>query len=226
MTWRRRVVVDSFEGLLQPFAGDVNARCLARTLDADFEGIARALAPRAEAADGLLVIDEDTLRSVAGLDARAVSLVLDDVRRLTALGREPQLNVLTRYPADTRGLPISVDVHSFHADRAPVETDTFLCTYAGACTEGLDNDDAVRLVDDPGVAAALRALHGRDDGFDAFLVEGCFDLHYRVKPGAAPFSFGVGQLWRLTVAWPGAPVAPCIHRAPVPDGRPRLLLIS
>jgi hypothetical protein len=219
-------VVASFDALLQPFAADVNAWCFARTLDADFEHIARVLAPRAEDADGLLVVDEALLRSVPGVDARAVDVLLDDVHRLTSLGRAPQLNVLTRYPADTRGLPISVDVHSFHADRAPVEADTFLCTYFGACTEGLDNDDAVRLVDDALTVQALRAVHGRDEGFAEFLVEGCFDLHYRARPGASPWAFGLGQLWRISVDWPGAPVRPCIHRAPAHDGRPRLMLIS
>jgi hypothetical protein len=225
MTQRRRVV-GSFDALLQPFADDVNAWCFARTLDADFEGLARALAPRAEEADGLLVVDEAVLRSVPGVDERAVHVLLDDVRRLSALGREPQLNVLTRYPSDTRGLPISVDVHSFHADRAPVEADTFLCTYAGACTEGLDNDDAARLIDDAAVSEALRALHGREEGFAEFLVEGCFDLHFRMKPGATPYSFGAGNVWRISVEWPGAAVRPCIHRAPAQDARPRLLLIS
>jgi hypothetical protein len=225
MTQRRRVV-GSFEALLQPFTGEVNSWCWARSFDADFEGLARALAPRAEAEDGVLVVDEDLLRGLSGVDPRAVKALLEDLQRLSALGREPQLNVLTRYPADTRGLPISVDVHSFHVDRAPVEADTFLCTYAGACSEGLDNEEAVRLVDDDAVLGALRAVHGRDEGFSEFLAEGSFDLHFKMKPNAVPFSFGVGSLWRISVDWPGATALPCIHRAPAPDGRPRLLLIS
>lgn len=223
---QRHRVVDSFEGLLQPFSGDVNAWCFARPLAAEFEPIAAALAPRAEAEGGLLVVEEALLRAVPGVDPRAVAFLLEDQRRLAALGREPQLNVLTRYPSDTRGLPISVDVHSFHADRAPIEADTFLCTYAGACSELLANEDAVRLVDEPDIEAALRALHGKATGFAEFLAEGSFDLHYRMKPGATPVAFGVGHLWRITVAWPGSRVLPCIHRAPAYDGRPRLMLIS
>lgn len=219
-------VVDSFEALLQPFSGRVNARCLSRTLEGDFDALAATFASRAEAEGGVLVLDGELLRATRGLDARAVSAVLEDCRRLEALGRNPQLNVLTRYPRDVRGLPVSVDVHSFHVDRAPVEADTFLCTYAGAPSEALRPGDAERLVDDPLIRRELRAHFGRDEGFDAWLAEECFDLHFRAKPGATPFSFGVGHLWRLAVAWPGAPVAPCVHRAPVPDGRPRLLLIS
>ena len=73
---------------------------------------------------------------------------------------------------------------------------------------------------------ALRALHGRAEGFADFLVEQSFDLHFAMKPGATPFSFGTGHLWRVATAWPGAVELPCIHRAPPHDGRPRLLLIS
>lgn len=219
-------VVGSFDELLQPFSGGVNARCLARTLEGDFDALAAAFASRAEEEGGVLVLDRELLRRTRGLDVRAVSVLLEDLRRLEDLGRNPQLNVVTRYPRDVRGLPVSVDVHSLHVDRAPVEADTFLCTYAGAASEGLPNESAERLVDDPLIRRRLREHFGRDDGFDAWLAEECFDLHFRAKPGATPFSFGTGHLWRLVVAWPGAPVAPCVHRAPLPDGRPRLMLIS
>lgn len=222
----RRLRVDSFETLLEPFLAGVNAKYLPRALDADFDGLAHALASRADDEGGLLVVDDAMLRGVRGVDARAVQVLLEDRARLAALGREPQLNVITHYPRDTRGLPVSVDVHSFHVDRAPVEADTFLCTYAGASSEGLDDEDAVRLIDDPLISAALRDLHGGDEGFADFLVEGSFDLHFAKRPGAVPFTFGVGPLWRLAVAWPGSPVTPCIHRAPDADGRPRLMLIA
>jgi hypothetical protein len=222
----RRSAVDSFEALLEPFTAGVNAKCLSRTLDADFEKLAALLAPRADDEGGVLVVDDALLRKLHGVDARAVEVLLDDRARLAALGREPQLNVITHYPRDTRGLPMSVDVHSFHVDRAPVEADTFLCTYAGASSEGLDDEDAVRRIDDPLINAALRKLHGRDEDFADFLAEGSFDLHFAKRSGAVPFTFGVGHLWRLAVAWPGSPVTPCIHRAPDDDGRPRLMLIS
>ncbi len=206
----RRRIVTSFDALLEPFANGVNALCFERKLGGEFEDIAASLASRAEDEDGVLELDASMLR---GADERAVKVLLDDLAWLTALGRAPQLNVITRYPRDERGLAISVDVHSFHVDRAPIEADTFLCTYAGACSEGLDNDDAERLLDDPKIAAALGAAEFAD-------------LHFRAKPGAVPYSFGVGNLWRVAVDWPGSAVLPCIHRAPPHDGRPRLLLIA
>jgi len=204
----RRQIVTSFDALLKPFANGVNALCFERNLAGDFEHIAASLAPHAK--DGVLEVDESMLR---GFDERAVKVLLEDLEKLTALGREPQLNVITRYPRDERGLAMSIDVHSFHVDRAPIEADTFLCTYAGASSEGLDNDDAERLLDDPQIAEALRG--------DEFA-----ELHFRAKPGAVSYSFGLGNLWRVAVDWPGSSVLPCIHRAPPHDDRPRLLLIA
>ena len=77
---------------------------------------------------------------------------------------------------------------------------------------------------------------GRDDrggraddaGFAAYLAEHSYDLHYAPQPGALPFSFGIGCLWRIAIAYPGCPVLPCIHRAPLtlPGDEARLLLIS
>jgi hypothetical protein len=125
---------------------------------------------------------------------------------------------------------MSTDVFSFHADSAPVETDTWLCTYHGPASEGLPNDEARRRVDIPETRAELlRRFGGPDDAtFLEYLSEHHYDLHYAPRPNARPYSFGLGNLWRIAVDWPGGPVLPCIHRAPehTPDQPPRLLLIS
>lgn len=123
-----------------------------------------------------------------------------------------------------------VDVYSFHADSAPVAAETWLCTYAGAPSEGLRNDEALRRVDIPATRAELLRCFGGPDGddFREFLRDHCYDLHYAPTANARPFSFGVGNLWRIAVEYPGSPVPPCIHRAPatLPGQPPRLLLIS
>jgi hypothetical protein len=63
--------------------------------------------------------------------------------------------------------------------------------------------------------------------FEEFMRENCYDLHYAPSGGTVPFSFGIGNLWRIAVEYPGSPVPPCLHRAPAaPSGQPRLLLIS
>ena len=84
-------------------------------------------------------------------------------------------------------------------------------------------------MDIPETRAELLRLHGGADdaAFAEFLRENCYDLHYAPAPGARPYSFGLGNLWRIATDWPGSPVPPCVHRAPAPlPGQSRLLLIS
>jgi hypothetical protein len=225
---KRRDVVDSFAELVRrPLDDGINALCWPRALAGDFGEVARLLAPT----EGVLTVDAHTLRALSLSPAGRVAAdgMLDDMRALDELGRDPMLNCITSYARDERGLPISTDVLSFHADRSPIEVDTWLCTYFGKSSEGLDNDDARRLIDAQNVRRALLEEYGGDDddGFAAFVRDGAFDLHYGVVDGAAPFSFGVGHLWRIAVEWPGCRVPPCLHRAPAtqPGDEPRLLLI-
>lgn len=231
-TTKRRATVSTFEELAtRPFEPGHNALCWPRTLAGDFGEVARRLAPP----EGLRVITAGDLHTLTLSPAGriAADLMLEDLRRLDALGHEPVLNCITSYPRDERGLAISTDVMSFHVDRSPIHVDTWLCTYHGQPSEGLDNDEAQRRIDAAEVRATLRSQFDNqfpDDGFedfDEFVREGAFDLHYRANEDAEPFSFGVGNLWRIAVLWPGSPVPPCIHRAPLagPGYEPRLLLI-
>jgi hypothetical protein len=119
---------------------------------------------------------------------------------------------------------VPTDVFSFHVDSAPVEADTYLCTYHGPASEGLRNEEAQRRVDIPATRAELLNLFGGEDNADfcEFLTEHCYDLHYASVPSARPFSFGLGNFWRIATEWPGSPVPPCVHRAPklCPASRP------
>lgn len=225
----RHATVQSFDELAsRPFADGVNALCWPRALTGDFGEVARLLV----SADGVRVVTASALAALPLSPAGRVAAdhLRDDLRRLDALGLDPVLNCITGYPRDERGLAIATDVLSFHVDRAPLEVDTWLCTYHGKSSEGLDNDHAVRRVDLPEVRAALLRDYGGDDddGFADYLREGSFDLHYAPTALAEPFAFGVAHLWRIAVAWPGCPVPPCIHRAPTtsPGDAPRLLLIG
>jgi hypothetical protein len=221
-------IVRSFEELLAtPFADGVNALCWPRVLAGDFGEVLAQLPP----GDGIRGIDEAELAALtlgpAGSLAR--DALLDDLRRLRDAERDPVLNRIDAYPRDEEPGPVATDVMSFHADSAPVEADTWLCTYHGACSEGLRNDEACRKVELPAIRAALLADFGGedDDAFAEYLADGCYDLHYAPLPGARPYAFGIGHLWRIAVDWPGSPVPPCIHRAPDtrPGDPPRLLLI-
>ncbi len=227
---RIRLVHSFAELAANRFTEGVNALCWERNLAGDFGEIIRALTPESHRAVGIEVIDEARLQALELSPAgrAAVAAIITDLAFLREQQRDPVLNCIHGYPRDEESGPVATDVFSWHADSAPVEADTWLCTYHGSPSEGLRNEEAVRRVDVPATRAELLKLFGGadDEGFREFLHEHCYDLHYAALPGATPYSFGIGNLWRIAVDWPGSPVPPCIHRAPptIP-GQPRLMVI-
>jgi hypothetical protein len=222
-------LVKSFEELVgTAFGGEVNALCWCRELSGNFGEVLEVLA----AGEGITTLEDEDLEGLClSEEGRlAVEFMLGDLRRLREHGLEPVLDCVNGYLRDADPGPVPTDVFSFHVDSATAEADTYLCTYHGPASEGLRNDEAVRRVDVPETRAELLKLYGGDDdeGFREFLSENCFDLHYAMLEGAKPFGFGVGNLWRIAVAYQGSPVTPCIHRAPetMPGDPGRLLLIS
>ena len=220
-------LVNSFHELITtPFADGINALCWPRTLPGDFREIIQHLT----ISPGITNLDDALLLSLPLSPAgrTAIDILLEDQRLLREHGLDPILNCIDGYPRDED--PIPTHVFSFHADSAPVEAETWLCTYHGFPSEGLRNDQAQRRIDIPDTRAQLLKLYGGDENPDflEYLTDHCYDLHYAPAPHAQPFSFGLGNLWRIAVDWPGSPVPPCIHRAPDtrPGDPPRLLLIS
>lgn len=222
-------VVSSFEELVStPFADGVNAMCWVRQLPGDFGEIVEKLA----VGKGITSIDDARLLaldlSAEGRVAR--DILLQDQERLRSRELQPSLDCINEYLNEIEPELLRTDVQSWHVDSATVEADTYLCTYHGADSEGLRNEEAMRRVDVPAARAELRQLYGAtdDDGFREFLHEHYLDLHYTPLSHALPFSFGRGNLWRIATEHPGCAVPPCIHRAPatLPGQPPRLLLIS
>ena len=222
-------LVESFEALVAtPFAKGVNALCWPRDLSGDFDEIVAQVGATSE----IVSLDAARLRalplSVAG--ARARTELIEDLRLLTQCELSPSLDCIPVYPRDDGAGPFPTDVYSYHVDSAPVIADTYLCSYTVAASEGLANADAERWADVPSMHDVLWVEYGGSDEreFQHFLTENYYDLHYRAKPGAKPFGFGLGNFWRIANACPGSPVLPCIHRAPVTasGAPPRLLLIS
>ena len=218
-------VVHSFEELAAtPFGNGVNAFCWPRMLAGNFAEVVEKIG----SGDSITLLDEGLLRGLPLSHAGFVAIneMLQDQCLLSGLRLDPVLNCIHAYPSDD-DLTISTDVFSFHADSAPVQAETWLCTYFGASSEAIRNEEAVRHVDIPGTRATLLELYGGhdDEEFSEFLSENCYHLHYCAVPNAKPYSFGIGNLWRIAVEHPGCPVPPCIHRAPRTDS-PRLLLIS
>lgn len=222
-------LVASFSELATTSFGDgVNALCWPRTLPGDYADVIAHLPVH----EGITPLEDEMLRGlpVSAAGRTAIELMLEDLRLLREMGREPVVDCIRGYLRDEHPGLVRTDVCSFHADSAPIEADTWLCTYHGPWSEGLRNEDAVRRVDISETRAALLRLFGGEDDetFTEFLHENCFDLHYAPLAGARPFSFGLHNLWRIACEYPGSPVPPCIHRAPetLPGDPPRLLLIS
>lgn len=218
--------VTNFQDLISmPFQGEMNAICWPRKLSGDFSEVANKI----ELNENMAVLGRDELcelqLSEQGQLAR--DILLHDLEVLTAHGKLPSLNLIKCYERDDAYPFFPTDVYSFHVDRSPVPTDTFLCTYYGEPSELLPNSQATQKVLVPGIRDELKQLYGgADEGFESFLSEHFFDLHYLPKPGALPVSLGPGHLWRLAVDHPESRVLPCIHRAPTEkNGQKRLLMI-
>ena len=216
--------VTNFQDLVStPFQGDVNAICWARELIGDFSEIVKQLKLK----ENITVLEQEDLfeleLSEQGQLAR--NILVNDMKLLKEYGASPTLNLIKCYERDDSFFP--TDVYSFHVDRSPVPTDTFLCTYYGESSEIIPNSQAKQKVLVPEIREELKKLHQvNDDEFESFLSEHFFDLHYRAKPQAKPISLGLGHLWRLAVDHPESKVLPCLHRAPKEKtGEHRLLLI-
>ena len=219
-------IVSTFSELIQTdFVGERNALCWYRNLEGDFKEIVNKL----QLKENITVVEPKDLLALQlseqGIIAREI--ILNDLQALTDFGAAPVLNLLKCYERDDEFNFISTDVYSYHVDRSPIATDTYLCTFHGAASEIIANAQAEQKIRIPEIREQLKALHnGPSEEFENFLKENYFDLHYQAQPHAVPINLGVGHLWRLAVDHPTQQVPPCIHRAPIEkDGEYRLLLI-
>ena len=219
-------VVSSFSELISSnFQGDRNAICWYRNLNGDFQEIVKKLQLKENITE--ISVDDLLALQLSEHGRLAREIIISDIQQLTELGASPTLNLIQNYERDDELDYISTDVYSFHVDRSPIPTDTFLCTHHGAASEILPNDQVEQKILVPEIREKLKNLHdGPEAEFENFLEEYFFDLHYRAKPESKPVNLGVGHLWRLAVDHPTQQVLPCVHRAPIEiDGEYRLLLI-
>ncbi len=218
--------VTNFQDLVStPFYGELNAICWTRKLAGDFSEIVS----KVELNGNIAAIEPEDLcelkLSAQGQMAREI--LLNDWNLLKAHGASPTLNVIKYYDRDDTYPFFQTDVYSFHVDRSPIPTDTFLCTYYGEPSEILPNAQGKKKVLIPEIREQLKKLYsGAEEGFESYLSEHFFDLHYQANADAQPISLGTGHLWRLAVDHPEIQVLPCIHRAPKEKyGQHRLMMI-
>ena len=219
-------VVSNFSELINSyFKGEMNAICWSRNLAGDFSEIVNKLHLQENMTE--VSIDDLMKLQLSESGHLARNIILEDIQLLTDYGASPSLNLLKCYERDDELDFITTDVYSFHVDRSPIETDTFLCTYHGAASDILPNDQVEQKILIPEIRAKLKELYdGPEARFENFLEEYFFDLHYQPKLNAKPVNLGQGHLWRLAVDHPTQRTLPCVHRAPVEnEGEYRLLLI-
>ncbi|MDN5511816.1 DUF1826 domain-containing protein [Acinetobacter sp.] len=218
-------VVSTFSELVHSnFQDDMNAICWSRNLVGDFKEIVTKLHLKENITE--ISIEDLLALQLSENGHLAREIILKDMQLLTDFGASPSLNLLKSYERDDELDFISTDVYSFHVDRSPIGTDTFLCTYYGAASDILPNDQVEQKILIPEIREKLQALHdGTEAEFERFLEEYYFDLHYQPKADAKPVNLGLGHLWRLAVDHPTQQVLPCVHRAPVENDEYRLLLI-
>ncbi len=218
--------LSSFQELIStPFRGEINAICWSRKLSGNFSEIIEKLV----LVGNMMEVEEDKLRALElsenGNLAREI--ILNDMKLLEFHGASPTLNIIKNYERDDFYPFFPTDVYSFHVDRSPIPSETYLCTYFGDSSEIVPNSQAIQKVLVPEIRSELKKLYqGEEAGFESFLIENFFDLHYQTKPEAQIISLGIGHLWKLAIEHPKSAVLPCLHRAPKEsNGKKRLLLI-
>lgn len=217
--------VNNYQALISTtFQGTTNAISWSRDLEGDFEEIVNAIAFEGT----MLEIDEEELLALELSEAGSIAreTILSDFKLLSELGASPVLNIIANYEADEHPF-FPTDVYSFHVDRSPIATDTFLCTYFGDTSELISNQDAIQKIQVPDIREKIeKAYVDEATDFETYLSEHFFDLHYQAVEDASVIQAGIGHLWRLAVDYPGSNVLPCIHRAPIEkSGNKRLMLI-
>ena len=218
--------ISNFQDLIStPFQGKTNALCWNRKLIGDFAEIVKKIAFEGN----MLEVKEDQLQelklSEQGQLARKI--LLNDIILLKNQGAQPILNLIKNYERDDSYPFFPTDVYSFHVDRSPIPVDTFLCTYYGASSEIVQNSQATQKILVPEIRAELKKIYdGTVEGFESFLSEYFYDLHYQASPDADIINLGIGNLWKIATDNPESKVLPCLHRAPLEKGgQTRLMII-
>src|SRR5574343_1527893 len=161
--------VNSFHELMNTtFAGEINALCWKRKLLGNFE----ELIQKSILTENSTTLEPEDLLALQLSEQGnlARQTILHDWELLSAHGAQPTLNIIKQYDEDDTPAVIPTDVYSFHADRSPVPTSTFLCTYCGAPSELIPNSQAQQKIHIPEIREALKKEYqGSEETFEDYL---------------------------------------------------------
>ena len=151
------IVTTFLELIHTDFKGETNALCWYRNLEGDFNEIVNQLQLKEN-------ITEVTPKDLVALQLSekgnlAREIIFKDLQVLTDFGASPSLNLLKCYERDEEFDFISTDVYSYHVDRSPIATDTFLCTYHGAASDIIAKEKKEQKILIPEIQKKLAALH-------------------------------------------------------------------
>lgn len=220
------LTVSNFQDFVStPLKGAMNAICWKRDLVGDFAEIVGKVELNGKITELTVEVLQSLDLSEQGQLAREI--IVNDFQLLSSHGASPSINVIKSYERDNDFSFISTDVYSFHVDRSPIPVDTFLCTYYGDASDIVPNSQVIQKILVPQIRTALKKLYdAEEEGFESYLIENFFDLHYELLPHANLTNLGNGNLWRLATDYPNSEALPCVHRAPnESSGQLRLMLI-
>lgn len=159
-------VVNDFPELVNTtFQGLNNAICWQRNLFGDFEEIVCKLSLEENITE--ISIEDLLALNLSENGNLARKIILSDIQLLTDFGASPSLNLLKCYERDDELDFISTDVYSYHVDRSPIATDTFLCTYYGAASDIIANDQVEQKILIPEIRKKLKDLYDGQNDQDA-----------------------------------------------------------
>ena len=127
-----------------PFQGKINAMCWSRNLIGDFSEIVKKVVINKNIVE--LDIEELHELDLSAQGKLARKILLNDMNSLKVHGASPTLNIIKNYDRDDAFPFFPTDVYSFHVDRSPIPTNTFLCTYHGASSEILPNSQSIQKI--------------------------------------------------------------------------------
>lgn len=168
---RIKVVNDPYAFLATDFAPRANVVLYPRTIEGDFDALAKKMAAHFNLGDEQIFIKyseaeriRDFQKTCNETDARLVDIILNDMEFLYSSRVKTHMRLLTHYTEDPR-------THHFHVDGECQDFDRYMTCYNNPVTQFVRNEDVM-------------------------LVKG-HDAH--VRPRAPIYQFNPGDLWKARV---------------------------